>query len=528
MRVLFCTQNKTLALFHDVSQSMKSRGLLSEASFYIADSTYYVQYGRASDLEALASGGIVKEWDILAKAAQHRADVAWLEAKEKELGDPVLWNAILADRRLSCGPKAAYEQDLRARYSRNELLSILEVAIREIEALFNRARPNLVVSFICVTIGEYLTYLIAKARGIPVLNLRPSRIRNYIHASGSVHEPSATLKAAFDARLSGQGADDVRATAQDVLKAVRSNHAMYEGVLPPSANAPKLVIAAPAARRNPLSDRLERWKRYRFTSLKYDNHFVGNVWPLWFKRIKRPLRIKLGNAHLSKFFVDERALKEIDYAFYPLHKEPEVTLLVYGRPFRNQIEVVRRLAESLPIGTQLVVKEHPGAIGYRPLSFYKALLEIPNVLLVRPEVASRGLVKNARLVAVVAGSVALEALMLGTPVIALGHVPFACMPDTMIRSVKDIGKLADEITELIGGYRFNEAAVISFISAVIDTSVPLDFYSVLLGRQGVYRPGGAESPYEVQVDRLADFIAGTVNARMNKVRGSVAKSAHGF
>ena len=49
----------------------------------------------------------------------------------------------------------------------------------------------------------------------------------------------------------------------------------------------------------------------------------------------------------------------------PKQKEPEVTLLVWGRPYINQIEVARKFARCLPVGMKLVVKEHPAAVGYR-------------------------------------------------------------------------------------------------------------------------------------------------------------------
>ena len=110
--------------------------------------------------------------------------------------------------------------------------------------------------------------------------------------------------------------------------------------------------------------------------------------------------------------VREADLSGIRYVFFQLHTEPEVSLLVYGRPYVNQIEIVRMLAMSLPVDMVLVVKEHPWMVGKRSLSAYQKMLDIPRVKFAAPALEARTLVKQADLIAVVTGSVALEAAML--------------------------------------------------------------------------------------------------------------------
>ena len=61
--------------------------------------------------------------------------------------------------------------------------------------------------------------------------------------------------------------------------------------------------------------------------------------------------------------------------------------MVYGRAWMNQIEAIRNIARNLPVGMKLLVKEHPAALGYRSVSFYKKVTAIPNVLLVSPGLA---------------------------------------------------------------------------------------------------------------------------------------------
>ena len=62
----------------------------------------------------------------------------------------------------------------------------------------------------------------------------------------------------------------------------------------------------------------------------------------------------------------------------------------------------------------------------------------------------------------------------------------------MIRHADNPDRLGYEIRDLLENYKYNEKALLSYIAAVINDSVPIDFYSKLLGRKGVYSPGSIE------------------------------------
>ncbi|MBW1681864.1 MAG: hypothetical protein JRJ35_12420 [Deltaproteobacteria bacterium] len=514
MNILYLTQSGGFRLFWDLAKAVSER-TGGKAGFYVADSRFYEAYKRssqeASDIEAAPT---VKEWEIIAAARRETPDIAFLAVKEKELGDPVLWNALVADRRIYLGKRATLEQDYRPQFSHDRMLSILQVAIREMEHLFDQIQPNAVVGFICVTIGEYLAYLIAKNRRIPFVNLRPTRIRNYFFAGEGVSEPSERLRRHYEGMRQGSGRAKVLETAQDVLQAMRSGNAMYEGVLP-----------AGPARQTAMGGGDGKWRRRlgmmgripkdfwdcRFGAFRYDTHYKGPFHPLFFKAVKQPSRRMGYGRYLRGRYVSRGDLPRMQYAFFPLHKEPEVTLLVYSRPFMNQIEVVRNLARSLPVGMRLVVKEHPACVGYRPLQYYRKLLEIPNVVMVPPEMDSRSVLEHTSLVCIISGSIGLEALVMKKPVVHLGRVPFEILPDRMIQRIRDPEQTAAVVQEMLSSHRHDEDALVSFIGAVIDLSVPVDFYSILLGRTGVYRsPAGREETFEAQINRLSAYVIHTI------------------
>jgi hypothetical protein len=520
MNFLFLTQSKTLEVFYRVMRALDGRTDLGKVGFYIADSTFYDTFKEQSPEISSGSFTLLKEWEILEKSIHIQPDISRLKGYEEALGDPFLWNAVVADRRIYLGKKATMEQDYFSRFDHERVLAILQVGLEEMEGMFDRVKPDAVIGFICVTIGEYLAYLIARARNIPFFDLRPTRIKNYFHAGDGVLEPSRRLEEAYRKMLLEGIPDTFRQEVSSYLSEVRETHAMYEGVLPPPGTASSEVIQEVSGSRRTFARKISslarRYYDYSFGQYRHDNHHKGVLYPIWFRRIKEPARIRVVAFCLKRRYVSAQRLALLEYAFYPLHKEPEVTLLVYGRPYLNQIEVIRNLARSLPIGMNLVVKEHPAALGYRSLSYYRKLLAIPNILLAPPEMTSRELIQNARLVTIIGGSVGLEAIIMKKPVVALGRVPFSFFPDTMVRYIREMDNLGWEIRDLLENYQHDEGALIAYVAAVIKESVPIDFYSRLLGRRGIFGPTDA-SVNEVirteQIDSLADYILETYSAR---------------
>lgn len=125
------------------------------------------------------------------------------------------------------------------------------------------------------------------------------------------------------------------------------------------------------------------------------------------------------------------------FAFFPLHYEPERTTVPDGGRFMDQLDALAAIRTLVPPELPIVVKEHysqfsdrlSGHLGRSPY-FYEAAKSVGNVILAPPETDTHWLVKNARVVAVVTGTAGLEAAILGTPVVILGHPWFAGCPGT--------------------------------------------------------------------------------------------------
>lgn len=504
IKILFSTQAEGLRLFDALHHALRARGEVEGAGFIVADSSFYLRWLKERPDFELQNSPIVKEWEIT--AARHgRPDLARLALYERQLGaEAGLFGAIVADRRLFMGKDCTYSQDYRRRFTDNELLCILQSALEQMEKVFDTFQPDVLVSFICVTMLDYVAYLFANARGINVLNLRPTRVGDRVTAGSTLNDPSPEFAARYAELMAGSVSAHLEESRAHIDR-VRQQHGRYEGVVRPS-DKPALRLNA---KRRSIFFRIgavaDNYLSYRSTVASRDNHVPDPLRMLAFAGLVNPWRAKRTRWTLQSEHVNTDDLRGMRYAFYPLHTEPEVSLLVYGRPFVNQIEVIRWLAMSLPADMVLVVKEHPWMVGKRTAGAYNKVLNIPRVKLADPKLEARSLVLGSDLVVVVTGSVALEAAVLGKPVITLGDCPYNLLPRSMLRRCEDLRRLPALIREMIDDYTPEDLALQRYIAAVMDTSVRLNLYSVLLEKKGVHVEQKGE--YGQEIDKLADYLS---------------------
>ena len=110
-------------------------------------------------------------------------------------------------------------------------------------------------------------------------------------------------------------------------------------------------------------------------------------------------------------YMDKNLLHVIDdstpFVYFPLQIMPERTLLI-SSPFNtNQIEIIKHISKSLPIGYRLCVKEHPSLMvtrEWRKTSFYNEILSIPNVQFLHHSIKTEDVMKKCSLVITINGT----------------------------------------------------------------------------------------------------------------------------
>ena len=119
---------------------------------------------------------------------------------------------------------------------------------------------------------------------------------------------------------------------------------------------------------------------------------------------------------------DQNSSDSCRRAIYLLHDSPEYTIDTLGWPYRDQVWLIHRIAESLPLGLRLYVKEHVTMVGRRSWKDYWRLAKHPNVTLLSETTNARDLIAQSDIVFTVSGTAALEALAFGKPAISFSPV----------------------------------------------------------------------------------------------------------
>ena len=150
-------------------------------------------------------------------------------------------------------------------------------------------------------------------------------------------------------------------------------------------------------------------------------------------------------------FIDKNLLKHGElkspFIYFPMATDLERHLLIDSPFYTNQIEVIRNVAKSIPIGYTIYAKENPSNVtrNWRPISQYQEIMEIPNVKLLHPEFSNKELLSKCDLVISIAGSSSFEAAFYEKPSIVFGNVLYNILPS--VKKVHEIEKLPEMIKE---------------------------------------------------------------------------------
>lgn len=202
--------------------------------------------------------------------------------------------------------------------------------------------------------------------------------------------------------------------------------------------------------------------------------FLGWVPPI----LRRPFSYRF----FLRYGVKPEDLKKYRLVYFPLHMEPEVTLLSGSPEFNNSLEALTWISKSLPADTLLVVKENPLSFGIRSKQYYNNLRRIGNVVLADPRVHSWDWIKAATVVATITGTAGFEAVYFGKPVLTFGmhqainHLPtvrYACC-------YSDVKEYVSELLELRDSKAF-DAAKRALYCALMDISFELPGYEKIYG-----------------------------------------------
>ena len=328
-----------------------------------------------------------------------KIDMEYLESFEKKYSIN-LWTLLNNDRYLNNFNDFYH-------FSSCQILFITEQQIKFYEKILDEYNPDYVVMANPPLNANYLFSIICRSRNIPTLILTPSRFLNkYYIDDGNVK---------LDLTQTGNSDDgiDLNSYHQKFNKTFETKNFLKK-FQSSKISLLKAFFVYIFSDNNNLKTHYTYFGRNKINVL---SNFLANSW----------------KSKTRKNFIDKNLKMDVildqKYIYFPLHMEPERTLLIDAPFHTNQLDIIKNLAKSIPINYKLFVKEHPSMAHreWRDVSFYKEILSLPNVVLIHPSFPSDDLIKQSSLVIAITGTASFDAIFYNIPSITLTKTDFSSL-----------------------------------------------------------------------------------------------------
>ena len=410
---------------------------------------------------------------------EKKADIEFLTSFEEKYNIN-LWLLALNERLF-------YEYNEFYKFSREEILSILEDECRFFEKILE-IKPKFLITLNTTFHHHELFYQMCKVTGVKTLVLNQSVFGSkcVISEEPNMFDDTRTIE---ELEASNMSFDDLEKYWKKFeLRKQSDQHAeslRKSKTLKIKAGSDFLMSENTTAKNN--------YGYYGHTKLKaLTNYFIGIL--------KKNFRSN---------YMDKNFLHEIDetgpFVYFPLQVMPERTVLI-SSPFNtNQIEVIRHISKSLPIGYRLCVKEHPYQVTreWRKTSFYDDILSIPNVQLLHHSIKTEDVMKKCSLVITINGASGLEAAIHKKPTILFSNFSYSILPS--VYSLKSIDELPMAIRKSLDK-KVNPNDVAKYLNLLEANSFDFDMFGFDLDYHNYFYHGGNLIDVNVSEEKVRQFI----------------------
>jgi len=291
-----------------------------------------------------------------------------------------------------------------------------------LESLIDSLRPDILIPEVGNETIRVATHLIGLQRGLPVFFLLytifDEPLRLYVDSMHALIVEPHDIKALTSVQ---------RAEVEDFIARFMS----------------RAEPIRPYRDRRPTAHRARMLARHLLVRALWDrnNDYLTPIhWLLG--RGKEAVRARLLRRYYEQLGKDRR------YVYFPLHVTDDYKIKRVIPHCADQASIIEQVARSLPHGYDLVVKEHPMAIGRTPCALIRRLHRSRNIRVVAPRTSSHDLIRDAVGVAVISSTVGLEALLYNKPVLTLGQPFYSQLGLTVdVFSFADIPRAVPQLLE---------------------------------------------------------------------------------
>lgn len=461
MKGCFYLQRKFAPIGHTIIKHLHTLGV-EEFCAYVSMRT---AYDFLVSQKEISYTKLLLDEDIHKRYKNETVDFEYLAWLEKEYGLPNLWPYLYIDRIIMNGQLVREYPHDAPTHSYYEMLQCLQVTAKEIIKFLDEEKPDFLFISVIGSLGALLLYEVSKKKGVQIINLDYIRIGNkeILTEDYRTFTWANKLFEQFQGGRIKSGRED---EARYFITKFRKNPAPYvveTGIWAPrpTTRLKQLQYLSPVR----IAKTVVWFTLFTLRYLVKKNKDYTDEVP-WFSlwdKIKRKARELRGFG--SFYSVPDF---EKDFAYFPLHLEPEIATLLYAPFFSNQIHLIQQIARSLPIHFTLYVKEHPSMVGFRPRKYYKEVKKIPNVKILNPDINGLVVIKKANIIFTIAGTAGWEAVLLEKPVITFGDVFYNTL-STVKRSVA-IEDLPALTLSQLKNFAPNDKELVHFVSALLEDS----------------------------------------------------------
>lgn len=372
-------------------------------------------------------------------------------------------------------------------FTNKEILSILYHECRLFEEIIEDVKPSFLIIRETALHHDFLIHKMCKKMGVKILMLNQSKFGYKCILSEELHKLD-NFNNLDDIKYSGRTFNQLR----NYLK---------------SYDYSKQLISYKNKRGSSKFDKTKAAIKFLLTpnsNIKTHYTYYGrSKLRVLFKELifsfKKRVREIYINNNLDHQIDDEK------YILFTLHMEPERSLLLAAPYYTNQLETIRSIAKSIPIDYKLLVKEHysQSIRGWRKISFYRELNNIPNVKLIHPSTSIDKLIQKSLLVISVGGTVSFEACFYEKP-----SIVFTDLGYTMINSIIKLSNI-EELTNTIRNSLKNQVKVEDldrYVIALDQHSFDFDFWEFQLKIFDNFYYGGHYVDVDIPESKMKSFL----------------------
>jgi len=373
------------------------------------------------------------------------------------------------------------------KFSHDEILSILEKECRLFEEIITKIMPDFLIMFEPTLHQHELIYRMCKKTKTKILILnQPNTSQSIISENPRKLDINFELDELPSSNKSFSELRDLRKSFQS-YNAIKNYRNKFK-----TSNI-KLLQAA-------------------FKFLTSENKHIKTHYThkgrTKFKVLKDELILKI-NKKFRLSFINKNLEKKINenekFIYFPLGVDEERNLLIAAPFYTNQLEVIRNISKSLPIGYVLYVKENPAQSirFWRNISEYQEIIDIPNVRLFHPNVSAETFYEKCSLVITIGGTSGFDAAFYAKPSIIFTDLGYSILPSvSQLNSIEELPKMIQESLEK----KVNNNDLEKYLNVLQKNSFNFDIMDFENRYNDFFYHGGHYLSVEILESKMKEFL----------------------